>query len=228
MTNYEGLTKIANYVGPNDIAATCLPVHADVQSAMFFAVDLFALILEVAGGVMIAKADRDPQKYKYGQRVSFAGMVIQAGAIIAFSIILILFGVRVAGQYPDRWDTSSQRFQTGRAGFSVLPPWNKIPMTNWKLAYYAILFSCFPYLGRSIYRLCEFSQTHEHPFHNTDLSLFLFDGVRLSLTIVPLLIGLQLPLFAGIFVFIIIWPPRFMKFPQAFAGGGMQMQGRGY
>lgn len=69
MTNYEGLAKIANYVGPNDVAYTCLPTHADVLSKMFLAADLFSLVFEVSGGVIIAKADRDPQRYKYGQRV---------------------------------------------------------------------------------------------------------------------------------------------------------------
>lgn len=69
-TDYEALTHIADYLGPRDVALTCLPAPADVISLMFLAADVFSLIFEIIGGVMTARAGSSVRGYTHAQNVS--------------------------------------------------------------------------------------------------------------------------------------------------------------
>lgn len=70
--DYEGLSKLANYIGPSDVAYTCLPAPANVLSKIFLAADIFALVFEVSAGVLVSKAGSHAEKYRIAHRVSRA------------------------------------------------------------------------------------------------------------------------------------------------------------
>ncbi|CAD6568048.1 MAG: hypothetical protein CYPHOPRED_002305 [Cyphobasidiales sp. Tagirdzhanova-0007] len=200
-TNYEALSHIAEYVGREDVAYYCLPVPANVLSKVLFSSDLFSVMFEAAGAIIIAQAGSDPSSAERGQQLSLVGTIFQAVTFLSFTLILVTFGLRVSTWYPEKWNASNLQPPQGYDGSSWLSPSKTAPIRNWRILYYCVLLTCLPFLARSGYRIFEFWQYHNQPFRDNEVDLYKFD---------------TLPLFLGISVYLFAWPPRFLKTPEIF------------
>lgn len=138
-------------------------------------------------------------------QMSLVGTIFQAVTFLSFTIILLNFGLRVSSWYPDKWRASSLPSSVNIPYAKLFPPWNTAPILNWRILYFTDVLTCIPYLARSGYRIAEFWKYHNQPFRDNEVELYEFDA---------------LPLFIGVLLYVFVWPPRFMKFPQNFRNTG--------
>ena len=60
---------MAEYIGRDDVAYTCLPFPAHILSKALFALDLFSVMFEAAGAVLLSQAGHNVQAAERSQQV---------------------------------------------------------------------------------------------------------------------------------------------------------------
>ena len=93
--DYVALSRIANYLGPNDVSKHCLIFPASAIVKFFVISDITTFLIQAAGGAMTASGQNNPSMGRIGEKVSMAGLSLQGASFATYTIILLVFGYKV-------------------------------------------------------------------------------------------------------------------------------------
>ncbi|KAJ7080193.1 RTA1 like protein-domain-containing protein [Mycena belliarum] len=182
--NYMILGRLAALLG-TDIATKALFIAPARVAMIFVWSDVVTFIVQALGGSMLTSSDID--KINLGNKIAMVGLVLQLVSLVIFIALAIMFGFRVRTRFPHVWHASAR----SGAPFTAL---GTEPIGDWRILYYALLFSCGAILIRSLFRLAEFGQGHGGYLSSHEAFFYVLDA---------------LPLWLAMTIFSAVWPPRF-------------------
>ncbi|KIY49756.1 RTA1 like protein, partial [Fistulina hepatica ATCC 64428] len=143
--------------------------------------DCLTFFLQSSGGGLTA-VKNSKSIPKLGSKIALIGLVIQALSFGTFTLMALVFGLRVRSRTPQKW---TSYIDTGAETPS-----------DWRMLWLALMWTTVGILIRSVYRIIEYAQgyggylaTHEGFFYCLD----------------------ALPLLLAISVYIFVWPPLLLN-----------------
>ena len=92
--DYVCLSRLALYLG-QDVTKNCLVFPVTALVKFFVIMDVTTFLIQAAGGGITASTQNNPSLGSSGQIVSTIGLSLQLASFLAYTIVLILFGIKV-------------------------------------------------------------------------------------------------------------------------------------
>lgn len=198
--DYVCLSRLALYLG-QDVTKNCLVFPVTALVKFFVIMDVTTFLIQAAGGGITASTQNNPSLGSSGQIVSTIGLSLQLASFLAYTIVLILFGIKVRKMYPEKWNVTREHPQIERTRWVWWKAFATHPVVDWRILYFGLLLTCIAFITRSSFRVAEFQGGYSGYLYVTEGYFWALDA---------------LPLFLGLLVFVFIWPPRFLKYPELF------------
>ncbi|KAE9395557.1 RTA1-domain-containing protein [Gymnopus androsaceus JB14] len=188
-TDYILLSRLANSLG-RTVADNCLLLPSTRITKIFVWSDVITFLIQAVGGALSTSGKSS--SVKVGEKVALVGLSLQLVSFVGFTLILIVFGLKVHSKYPQIWAVNSR----GQTLLSVAGPFKTTPAYNWKVLYYTMCLTCVGILIRSAFRIVEFSGGYFGYVAEHEWFFYFLDA---------------LPLWMAMSLYCLIWPVRFFN-----------------
>ncbi|KAI9637186.1 RTA1 like protein-domain-containing protein [Dioszegia hungarica] len=157
-------------------ASDCLLLRPRLIARTFVWIDVTVFLLQAAGGGMTAISNRSITDA--GLKIALIGLIAQCISFGAFCLLVAVFAWKLRKHHPQKWSGSTSSWRT-----------------NWRVVYYALIWTCVFILIRCAFRVAEYSEGYSGKLRTTEWYIYTFD---------------TLSLFVGIAIWAIVWPPRYL------------------
>ncbi|ORX38218.1 RTA1 like protein-domain-containing protein [Kockovaella imperatae] len=181
--NYVLLPRIASHVGAQD----ALFIRPRWIARIYVTSDITTFWLQACGGGLTAI--QNPNIANLGHWISLAALSAQAASFASFTFLAIVFAVRVSPKYIEMVQRHSVGARDEAEGQAVTA-------RNWKVLYFAMMWTTVGIMIRCIYRIIEYSQGYDGYIPTHEVFFYTLDS---------------LPLFLAISVWTVIWPPSYIN-----------------
>ncbi|KAI0342093.1 RTA1-domain-containing protein [Trametopsis cervina] len=151
-------------------------------TAVFVCSDVITFLVQGSGGGISASARENVSMAQLGSHVFFAGLILQLISFSLFTVMLIVFLLRMRTKERATWSRD--------ADYGL--PWHK----DWRSFAFAMFFSCIGVLVRSVYRTIELSQGYTGHLTTTEIYFWVLDFI---------------PLYVALLAYVPFWPGRFIN-----------------
>ncbi|KAJ7503413.1 RTA1 like protein-domain-containing protein [Mycena galericulata] len=182
--DYVILGRLAGVFGP-EVSKESMLIAPTRVAVIFVSSDICTFLVQAIGGSMTTSSKINT--INLGNTIVIVGLGIQLASFGLFTILMIVFGIRVKTRFPHVWRT------TGNKDFALF---GKGPSADWHILYYTLCLSCVSILIRSIFRMAEFIQGHKGYISTHEVFFYCFDA---------------LPLWIAMTLYCSVWPPRFLN-----------------
>ncbi|KAJ7505671.1 RTA1 like protein-domain-containing protein [Mycena galericulata] len=182
--DYVVLGRLAGLFGP-EVSKGSMLIAPTRVAIIFVSSDVCTFLVQAIGGSMTTS--NKISTINLGNTIVIVGLGIQLASFGLFTILMIVFGLRVRTRFPHVWRA------TGNKDFALF---GKGPSADWHILYYTLCLSCISILIRSIFRMAEFIQGHKGYISTHEVFFYCFDA---------------LPLWIAMTLYCSVWPPRFLN-----------------
>ncbi|KAJ7828930.1 RTA1 like protein-domain-containing protein [Mycena olivaceomarginata] len=181
--DYMILGRLAGMLG-SEVASKAMFIAPTRVAKIFVWSDVATFVIQALGGSMLTSHDADKQNL--GNKIILIGLALQLASFALFMSLVVVFGFRVKKHFPHVWHPK------GTGSFRALGAEH---VDDWHILYYTLAFTCVAILIRSIFRMAEFIQGHTGYISTHEVFFYCFDS---------------LPLWTGMTLYFVVWPPRFL------------------
>lgn len=142
---YMLITRLAASLG-QEITDRCLLIRSSLVVKIFVTSDVCVFLLQAAGGGMSAIGGSTAQ---IGDKIGLIGLIIQVISYGLFSVLLVVFAIRVRKNYPTYWNAPDSE---GLRAFSL---WSKTPVRDWRLLFAVMCLVSVTIMVSTRFDLCE-------------------------------------------------------------------------
>ncbi|BGP14631.1 hypothetical protein JCM10213_002201 [Rhodosporidiobolus nylandii] len=182
-TDYVLLKHLAQAMGP-EVVKSCLFLPISLVVKLFVWSDVVTFLMQAAGGGLSAT---DGKGAEIGPKIALIGLVIQLVSFALFTLLLIVFALRVRSRFP-HLDSSSPGFS-----FAAFNPFSTRLVVDWRILFYVMLLTCVGIMVRCVFRAIEYAQGYSGYLVTHEVYFYLLDA---------------LPLFLSMFLYAWLWPTR--------------------
>ncbi|KAK4050418.1 hypothetical protein OIV83_003488 [Microbotryomycetes sp. JL201] len=184
--DYVLLSRLSDSMG-EEIAAKCLFLPSRLIVKLFVWADVFVFLMQATGGGMSAMDSESTRNI--GEKVMIVGLVIQVITFGLFTVLLLVFGLKVRRNFPDQW------FVTNSEGIRALN-FSKAPVRNWRILFWVMAFTTIGIIVRCVFRAIEYGDGYDSFLATNEVFFYLLDA---------------LPLWIVMNVYCLFWPGRLLK-----------------
>ncbi|KAJ7743243.1 RTA1 like protein-domain-containing protein, partial [Mycena maculata] len=181
---YVILGHLGTLFGPKVAKGSMLIPPARIATIFVWS-DVGTILVQGLGGSMTVSDNIDT--VNLGSKIVLVGVIIQFASFMLFSLLVVVFGLRVKSRFPHIWTA------TGSSAFRLF---SGNPAENWHILYYALCATCVTILIRSTYRMIQFLQGHGGYLASHEVFFYCLDA---------------LPLWFAMSLYCSVWPPRFLN-----------------
>ncbi|KAJ7925490.1 RTA1 like protein-domain-containing protein, partial [Mycena leptocephala] len=165
------------------VTRNCLLIRHSIMVKFFVWSDVTTFNFQSAGGNLTATTN--PKLVSIGSKLTMIGLVLQAASFMLFTVVLFVFGWRVAKRFPEVWRHKDLQ----RRPFN---PFSPKPIDDWRILYYVLCATCVGILIRSVFRIAEYAGGYGYlSLH--EAYFYIFDA---------------LPLWIAMSLYCVVWPVR--------------------
>ncbi|KAF7299048.1 hypothetical protein MIND_00853100 [Mycena indigotica] len=180
-TDYMILSHLVR-IFDEEIAEKCMLIRPTLIVRLFVWSDVSTFLLQSTGGGLTAM--KDVNLANIGNKIAEVGIILQAVSFLLFTIVFVVFGIRIQKHFPEVW---RPRVQEPFRLFS------REPIEDWRILFYVTSLTCIGILIRSVFRIVEFVGGYNG-------MVFTHEGYFYVLDALPLWIAMTLYCF--------VWPIR--------------------
>ncbi|KAJ7254408.1 RTA1 like protein-domain-containing protein [Mycena haematopus] len=180
-TDYTILSHLAATFDKK-VTQSCFLIRHSLIVRIFVWSDVTTFILQGTGGSLTTT--NDSHLVNLGSTLTMIGLILQAISFLIFTIILLVFGLRVSKRFPEVWNPQDPR------PFKAV---SRKPIDDWRILYYVMCATCGGILVRSIFRITEFAGGYSGTIVLHEVYFYVFDA---------------LPLWISMSLYCVAWPVR--------------------
>ncbi|KAJ7044062.1 RTA1 like protein-domain-containing protein [Mycena alexandri] len=160
----------------------CLLIRHSLIVKIFVWSDVSTFLLQSSGGGLTST--NETSLVNLGNNLTMIGLILQAVSFLLFTVVLLIFGLRVCKGFPDVWYPKSPH------PFKIV---SRKPIDDWRILFYVLCVTSVCILCRSIFRITEFAGGYTGYVAMHEGFFYAFDA---------------LPLWLGMSIFCFVWPVR--------------------
>ncbi|KAJ7439770.1 RTA1 like protein-domain-containing protein [Mycena latifolia] len=199
--DYMILGRLAALFGPEVTSKSMFIAPARIATIFVWS-DVLTFVVQALGGSMTTSKKHDT--IQLGNTIALVGLSLQLVSFALFVALVVVFGSRVRARFPQVWHSR---------GHSPFTAFGSEYISDWRILYYALCFSCVAILIRSIFRMAEFIQGHAGYLSTHEAYFYALDS---------------LPLWLAMTLYAAVWPPRFLNSSAAAGAEALELRGKAY
>ncbi|KAF7365270.1 hypothetical protein MVEN_00398800 [Mycena venus] len=180
-TDYMILSRLAT-IFDEKVAQSCFLIRHSLIVKIFVWSDVITFLLQSTGGSLTTTNDN--HLVSLGNTLTMIGLILQAISFLLFTVVLLIFGLRVSKRFPEVWSPHDPR------PFKVV---SRDPIEDWRILYWVVCTTCIGILVRSVFRITEFAGGYSGTIVLHEVYFYIFDA---------------LPLWISMSLYCIVWPVR--------------------
>ena len=162
------------------------PLRPMWYTYLFVSADVFAILLQGAGGGLAASADAGSSGLQTGTNIMIGGLVIQVVAMVFFFCVGVLFVLRVRKQKAI-YASDRTSLLDGEDGFD--PRYQDIRNRKMFIPLVYAIFVCFIFVFiRSVFRTVELAQGWCNELMHTEIYFLILETLMIALAMIPITI----------------------------------------